>query len=390
MPNDIHHASAIVWLVALQFLLYATGWLLTSLLLRPERKAALCWAGFMACVGAGFLLTAQRGEPRSWLAFNGSGIAFMAGLTLLWAGLADFYGRSALRREMLITATMLASAIGAFGPDLETAPWRVLVTYAGNMWLTARIVSSLYEPIRADYGRRVAWLIASPAVVLAAAFAVPIARQLTQMDQPLELHRLDDIALRSLAVFFIAAALFNFAFMAMVTHRLLGRLRHLSERDALTGLYNRRAVERDLQREWRRWVRRRERFAVLVLDLDHFKRINDTLGHPAGDEVLAQVAQRLAAQARDVDVVARIGGEEFLLLLPGTSRDGALRVGERLLAQLREQPLNAAGSAHTVTVSIGATQVEAGDADTAAVLARADRALYRAKADGRDRVVFLP
>jgi diguanylate cyclase (GGDEF)-like protein len=227
-------------------------------------------------------------------------------------------------------------------------------------------------------------------VLTAAAFAVPIARQLANLDTPLELHRLDGSALRSLFVFIVAAAVFNFAFMAMVTHRLLGRLRVLSERDALTNLLNRRAIDRDLQREWHRWQRRRDRFAVLIVDLDHFKQINDTLGHAVGDEVLRQMAHRLNVQARETDQVARIGGEEFLVLLPATSREGALRVAERMLAQLREQPLAPSAGGVRMTASIGAALVEAGDADVAAVLARADQALYRAKSQGRNQVVFLP
>lgn len=390
MLTDIHLVTAIVWLVALQFLLYATGWLLNSVMLREERMAVLCWGGFMACTGLGFLLTAQRGDPRTWLAFNGSGIAFLGGLTLLWAGLAAFYRRAALQREMLATFAVAAAVQALIGSDREYASWRVLVTYTGNMWVTLRIVTSLFDAVRADYGSRIGWFIVSPGLATGVAFLVPIARQLANMDEPQELHRLDPSAMRSLFVFIVTAAIFNFAFMAMVTHRLLGRLRNLSEHDALTNLFNRRAIDRALQREWHRWQRRRERFAVLIVDLDHFKRINDTLGHPVGDEVLRQIAQRLAAHARETDEVARIGGEEFLLLLPATSREGALRVAERLLAHLRDTPLAPSAGGVRMTASIGAALVEAGDADVAAVLARADQALYRAKAQGRDRVIFLP
>lgn len=390
MPFEINLLTAIVWLVAVQFMLYATGWLLNSAMLREERVAVLCWGGFMAGIGAGFLLTAQRGEPRTWLAFNGSGIAFLGGLMLLWAGLVAFYRRPSLRREMLITFAVLAAAQSLLGPERELSSWRVLLAYAGNMWVTLRIVMSLHESVRQEYGPRLAGIIASPGVLIAAAFAVPIARQLANMDEPQELHRLDGNALRSLFVFLVTAAIFNFAFMAMVTHRLLGRLRDLSERDALTNLHNRRAIERELQREWQRWMRKRERFSVLVIDLDHFKRINDTHGHAAGDEVLLQTARRLAAMARETDTVARVGGEEFLLLLPGTQRDGARKMAERLLAQLREQPMMFSGTPLPITASIGVSQVEAGDADAAAVLARADQALYCAKEQGRDRLVLLP
>jgi len=388
MSTETPLLTHMVWLVALQFLLYATGWLLSSLLLREERAAVLCWAGFMAGIGTGFLVISQRGEPRSWLAFNGSGLVFIGGLLLLWAGLVAFYRHRAKRRELLITFGVLALLLGAIDPGLEQAPWRVLLTYGANMWVVVRAVSTLHPLVVAEHGRRVSWLLAGQGVLIVAAFAIPFTRQLLNMDRPLEIHRFDDTNLRSLYVFIVTAAIFNFGFMAMVTHRLLGRLRELSHRDALTGLYNRRAIEQDLQREWRRWRRRRDGFALLVLDLDHFKRINDSHGHAAGDEVLVQTARRLTARARDTDTVARTGGEEFLVLMPGTDLAGAARAGERMLAQLREQPVAWNSTPLPVTASIGVAQVEKGDDDIAAVLARADQALYRAKAEGRDRVVL--
>lgn len=387
---DSNLLTPMVWLVAGQFGLYAIGWLLSSVLLREERAATLCWAGFMACIGLGFLLITGRGEPRTWLAFNGSGVAFVAGLLLLWAGLLAFYRRPAMHREIVLTFAVVAGVLAFLGPDADDAPLRVLFTYGVNIWVTVRVVISLHGAVKADHGTRKALLIASPGVLIVAAFAVPFTRQLLNLDRPLELHRFDDSNLRSLYIYLGAAAVFSFGFAALVIHRLLSQLRALSDRDALTNLFNRRAMERDLQREWRRWLRKRDRFAVLMLDLDHFKQVNDTHGHPTGDEVLKHTANRLTAQARDTDVVARTGGEEFIVLLPATTRDGAIRVGERLLANLRETPL-ALSSAHLrVTASIGAAIVEAGDANVDAVLARADQALYRAKAQGRDRVVFLP
>jgi len=174
----------------------------------------------------------------------------------------------------------------------------------------------------------------------------------------------------------------------VVTHRLLARLRDLSHRDALTGLFNRRAVEQELQREWRRWRRRRDGFALLSIDLDHFKQINDTHGHAGGDQVLIETSRRLLAHARDTDTVARTGGEEFLVLLPCTDLQGAALAAERLLAHLRQHPITLAGVAVQATASIGIAQVMEGDADVAAALTRADRALYRAKTEGRDRLVL--
>ena len=115
MSTSAPPITTMVSLVAMQFMLYAIGWLLSGLLLRDERRAVLCWAGFMACIGLGFLLTSQRGEPRTWLAFNGSGVAFIGGLLLLWIGLAAFYRRSRHYREQLVTFVVLAGLLAWMG-----------------------------------------------------------------------------------------------------------------------------------------------------------------------------------------------------------------------------------------------------------------------------------
>jgi diguanylate cyclase (GGDEF)-like protein len=238
--------------------------------------------------------------------------------------------------------------------------------------------------------RRSAWLNAIPGVLIIVAFSVPLFRQLANMDRALEIHRFDATNLRSMYLFTAAAAVFNFGFMAMVTRRLLTRLRDLSNRDPLTSLLNRRALEEDLQREWRRWQRTGQAFAVVVLDLDHFKHVNDSLGHAVGDEVLVQTAQRLLAQARKSDSVARIGGEEFLVLMPEANGAGALAAAERLRRAIADLPYDHTGQPLVVTVSIGLAEAGPEDVDVLAPLRRADAALYEAKRNGRNRVVVAP
>jgi diguanylate cyclase (GGDEF)-like protein len=168
--------------------------------------------------------------------------------------------------------------------------------------------------------------------------------------------------------------------------RMTRRLQAASLQDSLTGLPNRRVIEARLKHEWRRWARHAAPFTVLAVDLDHFKQVNDTHGHLAGDEMLVQVGQRLLAGVREVDTVARTGGEEFLLLLPDTDAAAALAAAERVRACVGDEPLRVRGQSLRMTTCVGVAQVVDGDADVAAVLARADAALYRAKAAGRNRV----
>ena len=166
-------------------------------------------------------------------------------------------------------------------------------------------------------------------------------------------------------------------------------LRALALQDGLTGIGNRRLFDERLAAEWRRAVRTGHAVSLLMIDVDHFKRFNDTHGHQRGDDCLRQVAQAVAGAAgRPADVVARYGGEEFVVLLPDTAQEGALEVAERAHGAVRgvEVP-GARGGMVGVSVSVGvATAVRAQDGGAAALLLAADRALYAAKAAGRDRV----
>jgi diguanylate cyclase (GGDEF)-like protein len=155
------------------------------------------------------------------------------------------------------------------------------------------------------------------------------------------------------------------------------RMQALAARDELTDVYNRRFLMETMAREQARARRLGGSFAVCLIDVDHFKRINDTLGHPAGDEVLKGVAAVAARGLRAADVFGRFGGEEFLVVLPDAGRDAARRVAERIRAAVAAET--------RVTVTIGVAQSEKDD--VAAVLGRADQALYRGKAAGRNRVV---
>lgn len=164
------------------------------------------------------------------------------------------------------------------------------------------------------------------------------------------------------------------------------QLREQANRDPLTGLYNRRYLDDSLQRELDRCAREGQPLSLLLIDLDHFKQINDRHGHAAGDEVLRQISALLLQNMRSSDICCRWGGEEFLLVLPGLGLDAAAERAElcrRLVAgqgQGHEQAF-----AVTLSIGVAACTAEAGTAP-AALIERADRALYRAKAEGRNRV----
>jgi diguanylate cyclase (GGDEF)-like protein len=159
-----------------------------------------------------------------------------------------------------------------------------------------------------------------------------------------------------------------------------------STRDPLTGLNNRRTALEELQTRFDLSQRHQRPLSVLMVDLDHFKRINDTLGHGAGDRVLEQFGQRVRASLRNTDLAGRIGGEEFLLVLPETEMSGARFLAERLLNATGRTPFDLGPEHLNVTCSIGVAQRLPEDRDGGSLLARADGALYDAKRAGRNRI----
>lgn len=167
----------------------------------------------------------------------------------------------------------------------------------------------------------------------------------------------------------------------------LARIENIAVRDELTGLYNRRFLTEFLERETARVQRTGRTYAVCMLDIDHFKSINDSFGHAAGDAVLKQIAAAAEACKRNVDVIGRLGGEEFLLVLPDTDMTGAANCAERIRKVVEESTFPELPAGRRVTVTAGvALSGQAGEAPPA-LLARADEALYQGKAAGRNRVV---
>jgi diguanylate cyclase (GGDEF)-like protein len=169
--------------------------------------------------------------------------------------------------------------------------------------------------------------------------------------------------------------------------RELDRVRHTAARDPLTQLRNRRAFDEIFQAETVRFARYGRPLSLLVIDLDHFKTINDQFGHEAGDDVLCRTARVIEASIRDIDTPARFGGEEFVVLLPETAITSALDVAERIRSTVAESDIEFRGQRLQVRASIGVSACPDRVALPADLIASADRALYQAKAEGRNRVI---
>jgi diguanylate cyclase (GGDEF)-like protein len=165
-------------------------------------------------------------------------------------------------------------------------------------------------------------------------------------------------------------------------------LRQLATHDDLTGLLNRREFDRVLEDERERAIRFGQSVSLVLIDVDHFKAVNDTHGHQVGDEVLKEIAARARAEVRDVDRVARFGGEEFALVLVQSDRPAGAEVARRINAAIGRTPIKiSTGLELTVTISAGVASLPVDAQTVPAVVAAADKALYAAKAAGRNRVI---
>lgn len=168
------------------------------------------------------------------------------------------------------------------------------------------------------------------------------------------------------------------------------RLSSLSQKDPLTGAYNRRYFDEQAAVECARSHRYSQSLAVLMMDLDKFKLVNDTYGHAAGDEVLKALVKTSSLALRKSDILARYGGEEFVVLLPHAHLAEAIMLAERLRKGISEIAISYEEHTLKVTISIGVSTLAETEANVVAMLSRADQALYQAKANGRNRVETVP
>jgi two-component system cell cycle response regulator len=175
--------------------------------------------------------------------------------------------------------------------------------------------------------------------------------------------------------------------ISMQNGRMVQSLEEQATTDGLTGLLNHRTFQERLQVMLGRADRHNFRVAVLLTDIDHFKKVNDTYGHPTGDAVLRRVAGILKASARKIDIVARYGGEEFALVLEGTDRAGARQLAERIREEVALQTFESGQGVFTATLSLGVAVYPDDGRAKQDVIACADKALYAAKHGGRNRTV---
>lgn len=322
-----------------------------------------------------------------------AGLALLINLAALWAiatGWSKRFADPSLLVPQLAAAITLALAMIQFFHGEARSVLLLLIVAAfffGLFGLDTR------QYLRLTIGTTLGYAVLSTAVLVAG-------------DAPREAWMLEALRFSALVVITIWMSFIG-GYFATIRRRLAAqrdaleaantKLRELSIRDELTGLYNRRHLTERLEQESERARRYGQGFSVALIDLDHFKAINDTHGHGVGDEVLVQFAAILRLQVRFIDHVGqapertlgRFGGEEFMVILPGTSLEGARVCVERMRAAVAQAPFETSAGPLSLSFSAGLAEQQP-DESADALLQRADEALYRAKEAGRNRVVFDP
>ena len=349
------------------------------------------WAiALLALSGASLVafLVASQGLGRHWLI--GAGFAYAGAWISIVLSLRQFTGRQT-RPAWLIGALALAVAPGVVllywpTPAEWASLWQLGVMLPCCLLCLEALLRS--PPARRSLGGRLLILAFSLQGLSA---ALRIGFVLAGDTQPGWLESQDSTHAQFGLVYAGAAMLMgSIGLMLMATDRLRRMLEHLATHDALTGLLERTGFRGPAEHSLALARRRDEPVACLLCDIDHFKRVNDSRGHPAGDAVLVHVAGLLRDAARASDLVARYGGEEFALLLPNCDESAAARFAERVRAAVAGAPLAHGKSPIAVTLSIGIAVGRADELQLDALYRRADRALYAAKRGGRNQVRSAP
>ena len=384
--------SAVHTLVLVSALLecfVALGWLLAAAILPRFRAASLHWAAFALLLGMAFF---NYLGSSFWLdvpVYAIGNVLLVGALVLQARGLQLEAGQAPTDR-VFIALLALATLVQSVWLGAEHAVWRI----AATSWLIGCLCAwngvTLLRCLRhatPSTPRLLAVLLGTPFALASAVFAVRTTAVLLAPERLIHNGRLHESMsmLGALAWLFLSLGM-ALALLGLVVYQLQRQLSQAATHDALTGLPNRRAAEKFLAQAALRAQRQGAPLSTLLIDVDFFKKVNDQHGHPGGDHVLQALAQLLKSHIRPSNLVARWGGEEFVMLLPDTPLDGARDMAEQLRLAVQNSPFHWQQHNVPITISVGAATWSSGPFLANVLIADADSALYRAKNTGRNRV----
>lgn len=363
----------------------ALAWLVLSRLMRIAPGASLRFsvANFLLLLGIAALY--QR-EPASHLVYwQGADLLALLAFVALKAGFFALFKRpGTIKWDLCLLLLWLIAALQVTETHREHSLGLLFSAVAFISLGSSTTI--LYKASAQSFKKHYALAVASPLAGISLLFLL---RFISSIVEPAATESTVHHGKAQLYwAYLIFVLLVNITMFGSTLVRLVAKIRYLADRDQLTGLYNRLALDRKLLALQRLQLRHQQPFAVLLMDLDHFKQINDNHGHLAGDKVLQHASNLIQQHIRREDIAGRFGGEEFLILLPMATLAQAEQVANKLVEVLRQNPVKWRDHDIVLTTSIGiaVASAVANFLGSESVLHQADQALYRAKAAGRDRV----
>jgi diguanylate cyclase (GGDEF)-like protein len=357
----------------------------------PKLEAASFWTGSAFAGAIGAALAMLRAVTDSLLPLAAGGTVMIFAGCLAAMGIRRFYGRPVSWRSTLLMTGLSFAGLLFFVVGYDSVPMRIIVYAVGQSLPLALTLKLLFAPQdgREHPGARLAGSVAALMIVI---YAFRVIVNLVYFGGEYSFIRPSPLESASVLILIFLSMTLNFGFLLMAIDRLRSEVAGLALLDDLTGVGNRRHLLQRLSEECARSERSSEAFALLVIDLDGFKAVNDTHGHAAGDACLQHFTLMAQTRLRRGDMLARSGGDEFCVVLPAsTLREGAM-IARRILDVCREDAAACIGDEIPISLSIGVAQwsAELGSFPDR-LMAAADHALYEAKKEGKNRyAVYEP
>ncbi|QYJ89510.1 GGDEF domain-containing protein [Shewanella halotolerans] len=361
------------------------AWGLMAYPLRIAPRASTYFSLANLLILMGVLLTTLRDQTPSYLYWLGADMLLLLGFVLLRSGTQRLFRLpSSIKIDvalLLLTGLLMLTQPPSIAASDTLGIFFSFMAASTFLLMAKDNLVALEHTVK----RPIAVILLSPIALMGVIFGL---RALLLLIEPTLKSHLASIqsadAIPMLWLYVVMTLWINVIMMGNALTRLVQKMRQQADRDYLTGLWNRRAMQQQLEQLHQRWLRDGQAYSLILFDLDFFKQINDKFGHSAGDAVLVKTAQQIGKVTRAMDIFCRLGGEEFLLVLPGTDGEVAEIIAQKLQQALRQSSLNWQGSLVPISASFGIVTTATGDTPDS-LLALADKAMYRAKETGRDR-----
>lgn len=352
--------------------------------LRGMRAVAIAFVVGVPCT----LLMMLRGYAAPFLSITMGNLLAIVAFLGLYKGMVQFAGAKSQLRWLAVVGAAAVGVVYYYSairsnivPRIVAMGLATAVIRGATAWVLLGLADG--SELRADKAMRRTWgarLLLGTFLALVTVLELERTATTAVVGAPEDYMQRNAFQTSTMALNVVYIAIFGICFLIMSSQELIARSQEESERDMLSGALNRRGIEARLELELKKSSRSGRRLCVALVDVDRFKAINDTLGHAAGDEALRATAKAMMGRLRDVDVLGRYGGDEFLVVLPQTTLANAPVVAERLSLEVGR--LSVLRNGERLTLSIGMTEASPED-DALTLIARADEALYEAKRAGR-------